>query len=288
MNLQHYWELRLACHPEAAEALTNYLWEAGAVGVVEEEGLRAFFPAAQSPDAIRRDLAAYMGSLEALGLSGVSGPIELHRLAARAWDTAWQAHFRPLRVGRFWIAPPWERPRVGAGAHLIQIRPGRAFGTGQHETTQLCLKLLDGLGESPPHRALDIGTGTGILAIAAVRLGVAECLAIDTDPDAVAAARDNVELNRVGRRVRVRVATPAQVAEPPFALLLANLLTETHQALLPDYRRLMIPGGRAILGGILTTDEDQMAAALGAHGFDNHERIRKAEWCAFCVERPRA
>lgn len=282
---QHYWELRLACRPEATEALTNYLWEAGAVGVVQEEALRAFFSSAESPEAIRQKLAAYLNSLEALGLPGASGPIDLHPLAESAWDTAWQAHFRPLRVGRFWIAPPWRHPGLGAGEHLIKIRPGRAFGTGQHETTQLCLELLDRLRGSPPPRALDIGTGTGILAIAAVLLGVTECLAIDVDPDAVAAARENIELNRAGRRARVRVATPEQVAGPPFALLLANILTETHQALLSAYWRLMVPGAQAILGGILSAETNEMVMALGAHGFGIHERVRKAEWCALRVER---
>lgn len=279
-----YWELRLRCHPDASEAVANYLWEAGALGVVEEtspDQLRAFFPPAPPAEAIRDGLVAYLESLHELGLPAAPGPVELHRLADGAWGEAWKAHFRPFRLGPFWISPPWERPRLEAGEYLIQIHPGRAFGTGQHETTRLCLLLLSALVASAPlPRALDVGTGTGILAIAAARLGLPECLAIDVDPDAVASARESVRLNQVGHCVRVALASPEDLDRPPFSLILANLLTRTHQALLPSYGRLLVPGGQAILGGILATEGDQMAAALDACGFGIVGRITGEEWCA--------
>lgn len=282
-----YLEVRLTCHPDASEALMNYLWEAGALGVVEAEELRAFFPPIESLEGIREKLVTYLHSLEALGLPGALGPVELGRLTDSAWGEAWQIHFRPFRVGRFWITPPWERPRLGDGECVIQINPGRAFGTGQHETTQACLRLLDDLLRGArPTRALDIGTGSGILAIAAVGLGIPECLAVDLDPDAVAAARENVHLNQVDHKVRVALASAENLEELPFALILANLLTETHQTLLPLYPRLLSPGGQVILGGILAVEGDQLAAALRAGGLRVVERIEGAEWCAFRVERP--
>jgi len=283
---QHYWELRLACHPEASEALTNYLWEVGALGVVEEERLRAFFPAVRSPETICQHLVTYLHSLQTLGLPGTLGPIEVLKLNDSAWEKAWQVHFRPVRVGRVWIVPPWERVSAGVGECVIQISPGRAFGTGQHETTQGCLQLLDTLlTGAPPARALDIGTGTGILAIAAVALGVPQCLAIDIDPDAVAAARENVDLNQVDRHVRVVLASPDSLGEPPFTLILANLLTDTHRPFFSVYDRLLAPGGQAILGGILAPETDQMAALLAAFGFRIAERIAGEEWCALRAER---
>lgn len=138
-----------------------------------------------------------------------------------------------------------------------------------------------------PYRAVDIGTGSGILAIASVVLGISECLAIDIDPDAVAAALENVRLNQVNHKVRVALASPESLDEPPFAMVLANLLTPTHQALLSLYGRLLAPGGRAILGGILAAEGDQMAAALDASGLRVRERIMGKEWCVFQVERSR-
>ncbi len=281
-----YVEVRLACHPDASEAVTNHLWETGALGVVEAEELRAFFPPRESPEAIRERLSTYLRSLETLGLPGALGPVELGRLTDSSWGEGWRIHFRPLRVGRFWITPPWDRPPLGDGECLIRINPGRAFGTGQHETTRICLRLLDDfLKGARPTRALDIGTGSGILAIAAVGLGIPECLAVDVDPDAVAAARENVHLNQVDHKVRVALASAESLEEPPFALILANLLTETHQALLPLYSRVLAPGGQAVLGGILAVEEDQLAAALRAGGLRVVERIGGAEWCALRVER---
>jgi ribosomal protein L11 methyltransferase len=183
------------------------------------------------------------------------------------WAEAWRAHFAPLAVGRrLLVTPPWETPPAD-GRLVLTLEPGRAFGTGQHGSTAGCLEVLEAIVESTrPARALDIGTGSGILAIAAARLGVPEVLAVDSDPDAIAVATANVTRNGLDGRVRCVVADAADLAEAPVPLVLANLLAAAHRTLAPRYARLVAPGGTIVLGGLLDAEADDVAAALAAHG----------------------
>src|SRR5262249_37631428 len=127
-------------------------------------------------------------------------------LDARLWEMDWREHFQPVVAGRtLVVVPPWNRDAHG-GRRRIVIHPGMAFGTGQHATTLSCLEAIEQLATPPPRRALDVGTGTGVLAIAAAKLGVRDVLAVDTDPQAIAAARANVRRNGVGARVHLTTA----------------------------------------------------------------------------------
>jgi ribosomal protein L11 methyltransferase len=267
-----YWELTVAIPEDASEGLTNFVWELGALGVVEEEApdaparLRAFFPDSADTAVLTARVDAYLAALDALGFRGGS-PARVAPLADEDWAEAWRAHFAPFPVGRrFVVAPPWDTPPPD-GRLLLRIEPGRAFGTGQHGTTAGCLMLLEDAVERarPAARALDLGTGSGILAIAAARLGVPEVDAVDSDPDAVASAVLNVERNGLSGRVRCTVADAARV-DRPAPLVVANLLAAAHRALAPRYRRLVEPGGTIVLGGVLDAEAAEIRAALGAHG----------------------
>src|SRR5215467_15449837 len=197
-----FWQLTVPSSPDTSEGLTNFLWEQGALGVVEEESpltsprLRAFFPDSASSTTLVSSTQRYVAGLHALGLPAASGEIEIAPLLEEAWASAWQQSFPPHAVGRLlWIAPPWEKMDAPGRVSVI-IEPGRAFGTGHHGSTEGCLVLLEEALEREPGAAvLDVGTGTGILAIAALKLGAAAVLAIDVDPDAVAAARVNASRN---------------------------------------------------------------------------------------------
>ena len=268
-----YVEVLVDVGDEAAEALTNFLWEQGAVGVVEEAllsgpaRLRAFFPATAATDALAVRIDAYLAGLRALGLA--AGPrARVAPLADADWASAWREHFRPVVVGRaLTIAPPWETPAASERL-VLTIEPGRAFGTGHHGTTATCLELLESLvAAERPARAIDLGTGSGILAIAAARLGVPEVLACDSDPDAVAAAEMNAKLNGVVDRVSAVLAEAATVAAAPAPLVLANLLAAAHRALGARYVTLVAPGGVLVAGGLLDAEADEAAAALANHGF---------------------
>ena len=276
-----YVELTVDAGDEAAEAVTNFLWELGAVGVVEESlagapaRLRAFFPAPASGALVER-VDAYLDGLRALGFAAGPGAT-LTPVADADWAAAWREHFRPIAVGRgLLVAPPWEAPAT-SNRVVVTIEPGRAFGTGQHGTTAGCLELLEGLvAAERPARLIDVGTGSGILAIAAARLGVIDVLACDVDPDAVAATRANAARNGVAGQVRALVADAASLAAPPAPLVLANLLASAHRVLGPSYRRLVDDGGALVLGGLLEAEADDVVGVLGAHGF-RREAARSLE-----------
>ena len=284
-----YVELTVEAGEEASEALTNFLWEQGAVGVVEETvagapaRVRAFFPATVECEALTAGVDTYLEELRTLGLAA-EGHARLAPLADADWAAAWREHFRPVAVGRaLLVAPPWEIP-AGSDRVILVIEPGRAFGTGHHGTTAGCLELLEALvAAERPARAIDLGAGSGILAIAAARLGVGDVLACDTDPDAIAATLTNAARNGVAGRVRALVADAAGVAIEPAPLVLANLLAAAHHALAPRYRRLVAAGGALVLGGLLDAEADAVTATLAAHGF-RRETTRSLEgWTSLAL-----
>src|SRR5436309_7676527 len=174
-----YWELTIGVPRELSEGLTNRAWELGALGVVEEERpgsgatLRAFFPETIAASALEDSVRRYLDGLAELGFEPVRD-LRVAALADENWAEAWRAHFTPRPVGQsLLIVPPWDE-RPANGRIVITIEPGRAFGTGHHGTTAGCLEALEAVVERDrPSRMIDVGTGSGILAIAAARLGSA-------------------------------------------------------------------------------------------------------------------
>jgi ribosomal protein L11 methyltransferase len=260
--------------------------------VVEEQPaerpaiLRAFFPRALGLAALETRVRAYLESLNSLGLGTASAP-RITALADEDWGRAWREHFRPLRVGRrLCVAPPWEVPEI-AETIVLTIEPGRAFGTGHHGSTAGCLDLLErALQAGAVGRVLDLGTGSGILAIAALRLGAAHVVAIDEDPDAVAAANANAELNGVASRLDVRLGDVNVLETSPAPLVLANLLTAAHLKLASRYRRLLTPGGTLVLGGILDAEAGAVGDALRAQGLTPADGASIDGWSALEFRAP--
>jgi ribosomal protein L11 methyltransferase len=278
-----YWELALTVAPDVEEGLTNFLWELGALGVVQEEApgpprLRAFFAGDADPALLDARVSDYLIALTALGLPAPP-PSRLTPLIDGNWAEAWREHFRPLPVGRrLLVAPPWDVPTC-PGRIVTVIEPGRAFGTGHHESTAGCLEALEIIiGAGVPARAIDLGTGSGILAIAAARLGVGHTLAVDDDPDAVACAVRNAALNGVADRVAVVRADAATLIAEPAPLVMANLLTAAHVGLAAVYRRSVAAGGVLVLGGILDHEGPTAVAALAAQGFALEATRSIREW----------
>ncbi|HEU4439731.1 MAG TPA: 50S ribosomal protein L11 methyltransferase [Methylomirabilota bacterium] len=291
-----FWQLTVPATADTSDGLTNFLWEQGALGVVEEEApghpprLRAFFAESASSTGLLRAVRAYQASLRALGFSLHPGTAEIAPLLDEAWASAWQQSFPVREVGcRLVVMPPWladPGPAATNGERLaVVIEPGRAFGTGHHGTTEGCLVLLeDALEAAPGSAVLDIGTGTGILAIAALRLGAPSALAIDTDPDAVAAARVNASRNGCAG-LDVRLAEPQDV-EGRFPLVVANLLTHAHLALAAHYARLVSPGGQLVLGGMLDGEDARVAEALAGLGFGTRWCVPLDGWASLLLAAP--
>ena len=176
------------------------------------------------------------------------------------WATLWQSRFKPLPIGdRFLIVPPWQRAKE-AGRISITVLPGQAFGTGHHPTTSGALLAIDDLAAHHQiTRAIDVGTGSGILAIAMAQLGVRKITAIDNDPLALSNARENAELNGLEQRIEFSTMPIARV-RGKFDLVVANILSQTLIALAPDLKRLVASGGHLVLGGILSREAKSIAA----------------------------
>jgi ribosomal protein L11 methyltransferase len=285
-----YWELSVAVPADASEGFTNFVWELGALGVVEEEiegrpRLRAFFPETVAPAPLEARVRAYAASLRELGFA-LAGVPSVASLADENWAEAWHRYFLPTPVARtLLIAPPWDTPPAN-GRVVITIEPGRAFGTGQHGSTVGCLQCLEStIDRDRPPRGLDLGTGSGILAIAAARLGVGAMLAVDVDPDAVAAAVANAARNHVSDRVRCLLGDVGSLQTPPTPLVVANLLSAAHLALAARYRRHVAPGGTLILGGILDAEAAGVAETVEAAGFARRDSVSIDGWTALELRR---
>ncbi len=289
-----FWQLTLPASADSDDALTNFLWEQGALGVVEEEApgvppsLRAFFAESMSSTRLLAAVQDYQASLRSLGFAVESRGTEITPLLDEAWASAWQQSFPAREVGRrLLVLPPWIEPPVPSDRSTVIIEPGRAFGTGHHGTTEGCLVLLEeALAATPNAPTLDIGTGTGILAVAAVKLGAPTVLAIDMDPDAVSATQVNAGRNGC-TGLTVRLAEPQEVAGR-FPLVLANLLTHTHLALAAQYARLVAPGGSLVLGGMLQDEDGRVSQALAATGFTTRSRLALEGWASLRLEAARA
>jgi ribosomal protein L11 methyltransferase len=287
-----YWELVLTLPADdCAEGLTNFLWEQGALGVVEEQAsgglpcVRAFFPGTLDDRELRARLGVYVEALRGLGFAP-PGPPHLAPLPDGDWGEAWRQHFHPLPVGRrLVVAPPWDRGADASRLTLV-IEPGRAFGTGHHGTTAGCLEVLERIvATATPRQALDLGTGSGILAIAAVRLGVGAVLAVDEDPEAIAAAVANAERNGVADRVHCRVDDAGALEVAPVSLVLANLLSSAHRRLAPAYVRYLASGGALVLGGILEVEAHDLMQSLAGGDLEAGETHVRDGWATLVLVR---
>jgi ribosomal protein L11 methyltransferase len=279
-----YWELSLTVPPGASEGLTNFLWETGALGVVEEERpgtlpeLRAFFPETAAPAVLTERVTAYTDGLAELGFGAIGRP-RVVVLEDSGWADAWREHFRPITVGaRFVIAPPWDLPAPSERLVLI-IEPGRAFGTGHHGSTAGCLEALERVvGARVPERAVDLGTGSGILAIALAHLGVRQVLAIDDDPDAVAATAANAARNDVAVHVDARADDATILEIAPAPLVVANIITPVHRRLAGRYGHYVAPGGTLVLGGILDAEAAELGRMFALLGWREADAVSREGW----------
>lgn len=227
--------------------------------------LQALFPSTTDPDALRAVLMAALGSLPSHSFSS---------LADRAWSRAWLKDFKPMRFGtRLWVVPSTYAPPDPAGVN-IRLDPGLAFGSGTHPTTALCLEWLDAANPEA-QSVIDYGCGSGILAIAAARLGASRVLAIDNDPQALLATRANAARNRVSNIVQTE--SPETDLLCPADVLLANILAAPLRELAPRFVTLVKPGGRIVLSGILENQQDEVRAAYVAH-FRITRVARRQEW----------
>jgi len=212
--------------------------------------------------------------LEALSEHSQVGEFEI--LEDKDWEREWMDRFEPMCFGdRLWICPSWK-PVVDENAVNILLDPGLAFGTGTHPTTALCLKWLDA-ADVNDKVVIDYGCGSGILAIAALKLGAKKVYAVDIDPQAILATKDNAERNNVADE-RLLVGMPEILKEKSQAdILLANILAEPLRNLIQEIYDLCKPHGRIALSGLLTTQSDELIA-IYQQRFQMEEPVFQNEW----------
>lgn len=230
---------------------------------------------------------------EASGRCGIVVPdITIEPVPPRDWLAENRRHFPPQRLGRFFVVDPAESVAPPAGAWTIRLAAGRAFGSGTHATTQGCLAAIARLsarrGRAGFRRVLDIGTGSGILAIAAGRAGAKRITATDVDPWAVSVAAENVRRNGIADRTALMHAAgpaPRVAARGPYDLVLANILAAPLRHMMPRFARLLAPRGRLVLSGLLFDQEAGVCAAARANGLALEGRIRNGEWPTLIVRK---
>jgi ribosomal protein L11 methyltransferase len=196
------------------------------------------------------------------------------------WAEGWKQHFSAVRIGRRLIVKPtWEDWSPATGEVVVNLDPGMAFGTGTHGTTRLCLEVLAELYAQPPYpcRVLDVGTGSGILAIAAAALGARRVLACDIEEEACRIAAENAALNGVAAQVEITDAA-LETLEGDFDVVVANILAEENIRLGAELTQRLAPGGVLILSGILQEKETLVTTAFAALGLNGPSLSREAEW----------
>lgn len=302
-------ELAVEADLEAVEAVSEILGRYASGGTtvepafdLVEEGLgarvdptrpaivRGYVPArdAAEAEAAAADVAEALGHLQAFGLRSI-GELRTRIVHEEDWADAWKAYFPVMQIGRrIVIRPTWRRHRRAPEDVVIAMDPGMAFGTGLHPTTRLCLAALEPLadrGELAGARVLDVGCGSGILAIAALALGAATAVGVDTDPIAIESTAANARRNGLSRRVRARAGSLPS-GEPAFDIVLANLIAGVLVPLAPALAAELRPGGVLVASGIFIDREAEVAAAFKAVGLRITARTAEGEWVALEARRP--
>jgi ribosomal protein L11 methyltransferase len=324
-------ELTIHTTEEATEMISNFLHEMGAGGVsIEESGtlnkprdtslgqwyelplndipegqavIKGYFAEGTNPEELIRQLKPRVEELREFDIDPGDVVYASADVDDEDWATAWKQYFKPIRVSeKLTIKPTWELYDPAEGEVIIELDPGMAFGTGTHPTTALCLRTLESVIKGG-EEVIDVGTGSGILAIGAVKLGAKKVLALDLDPVAVSSATENVHLNGLSNDIQVKVSDLLGVLkgnsagnggsseEAPVAvslpvdLIVANILAEIILLFLDDVYAALKPGGTYIASGIYKNKEDDVEQGLIGAGFRIVQKHRDEDWIAFVAEK---
>jgi ribosomal protein L11 methyltransferase len=314
-NESGWTELSIHVRPEAVEAVADLLQEITGRGITIEPAIEAlgpdegytldesaplrlvaYFEGAVSED--QRD--AVRRRMEDAGLGqAAEGGIGWGTIREEDWAETWKEHYEIERVGRIVVRPAWREYTAAPGEVVISLDPGMAFGTGQHPTTRMCLEALARLQQegttgtegtassgSELRRVLDLGSGSGILAIAAVALGAGWVLAIDTEEQAVRASIENAALNRVQDRITVREGSIEAVGnDGPFDVVLANINAAAITSLAGAMAAQMKPGAWLFAGGVIAEREATPRAALEAAGLRVERVMAEGDWRTFVCQK---
>jgi len=293
-------EVRVGVPKEAQEAVANFLMERGSSGVVIEEGkgqegfeiIRAYYP---PPSMIQApSISRYLEAIREFFPEIRPSAVRVRSIADRDWMKRWRSFFKPSQPGRgIVVKPPWISLAPG-DVIVIDIEPGMAFGTGTHPTTRLCLRALERafVGEygllprdkHRPHSVLDVGMGSGILMIAAAKLGARNVLGIDVDQRAVENARKNVRINGLRGRVRMRKATISEIGGR-FDLVVANIDAKTIEEMRSPLMDRVAAGGILVLSGFSEVEAGPLSKDFRDGSFTLAEVSQENGWACVVLRR---
>ncbi|MBN1464462.1 50S ribosomal protein L11 methyltransferase [candidate division KSB1 bacterium] len=282
MQARSFLQVRIRVNAEIAEAVSNFLFENGASGIAEQENeLLAYFDASVREKDIVDPLNTYLSSLQQLLHTDANLTIATEILPQRDWNEEWKKSLRPIRItDNMLVQPSWLAKPIPAPPIVIEIDPEMAFGSGEHATTQLTLQLIE-KNVHPDCTVLDVGTGSGILAIAALLLGAGSAVAFDTDAIAAQTARHNAIKNGVSGRLCAFAGTLDALQDRYFDLIVANVNRTQILNMLRRMAGLLDGNGLCLLSGILTEEEEMISVACHQNGLTVESIISDKEWLAF-------
>lgn len=319
-----YYELTIHTTEQAIEMVSNFLHEHGAGGVtIEESGtlnkerdtsfgqwyelplndipeghavIQGYFPEETDMDAVVAAVKPRIEELREFGIDPGDYTFATKLVDDEDWANNWKQYFKPSRVSEtLTIKPTWEEYEPSPGEKIIELDPGMAFGTGTHPTTSLCLKTLESYIKGG-EEVIDVGTGSGILAIGAMKLGAKRVLALDLDPIAVTSATENVKLNGLENDVEIRLSDLLGVLDGkeekvsvtvPVDLVVANILAEIILLFVDDVFNALKPGGFYIASGIYSGKEALVEESLRKSGFEIAEKRQEENWSAIVARKPK-
>ncbi|MGH7793623.1 MAG: 50S ribosomal protein L11 methyltransferase [Candidatus Binatia bacterium] len=281
-------QLSIRTRAASIDALSNFLIERGAPGVVlKKNGLDAFFAARLAGASLRQDVDRFVDAIARFSPRARRPRLRWQVIKQENWEHSWKRFIKPRRVGKnFWMTPPWLEPPKFRHRRVITIEPGMAFGTGTHATTRGCMEFLELVSERLPvgqFTALDVGTGSGILAIALAYLGAKAVRAVDNDPVALQVARENCRANGVAGTVHLSRARLSAIRRR-FDVVAANLTAETVLELAGALEKKVAPRGFLILSGIPHEKAGAVARRFAAR-FRILKRKRSREWVTLLLQR---
>lgn len=308
-------EVLIKVDPQAVEAVTDILYGLGAQGVAidepvdvqklredelywdyidekllendtEETKIMAYFSEEETnlPEKIAV-IKEKIRNLTEFGLSIGSGTVELSNVNQEDWESAWKQYFKPVHVtDRIVVKPEWEEYSPQEGEIVIEIDPGMAFGTGTHETTSMCINQIE-KNLKAGDRVIDIGSGSGILSMAAVLLGAEKATGVDLDPVAVRVALENVELNNLQDKIEILNGNLTDVIREKADIVVANIMADIILILLEDVREFIKDDGLFISSGIIQEKRAAVEARLLEKNFSIVEVETKGEWCAITAQK---
>jgi ribosomal protein L11 methyltransferase len=279
-------EISILLPATAHEAMSGFLFDLGCEGLVTEgDRLKGYLPVPQELEPVRQRVLLFVEEMREIFPEIGPPDVLLLPIENSDWSENWRRFFHPeIVTPRLCVAPPWETPPQDWKGELILMDPGPAFGTGQHATTRMCLRALERAGLSPRRSLLDVGTGSGILAIYGAKLGAGRILAVDTDPEALRWAERNIRINGLSGRVEL-TGRAVETLEERFSVIAANLTVDVILDLIPSLLRLMESGGTLILSGLLREQVERTRSRLRQEGLPMGKTYYRGEWASVVTGR---